>query len=81
MLRKYVEIFWYNWTQQCVLLQEGELYKFIIESDDNNDGVLDFQEFKAAIKLAQKKLKESEGEQWTSLLQLCGYLHDYFKIY
>ena len=37
--------------------KEEELFKFILEADNNNDGVLDFHEFKAAIKYAQQKLK------------------------
>ena len=32
----------------------------MLESDVDNDGILDFQEFKVAIKLAQVKLKSRE---------------------
>ena len=32
----------------------------MLESDIDNDGILDFKEFKAAIKLAQTKLKKRE---------------------
>jgi hypothetical protein len=40
--------------------QEQELLKYMVESDCDNDGMLDFQEFKVAIKIAQKKLKSRE---------------------
>ena len=38
---------------------QGELFREIIGSDRNNDGVLDFHEFKTAIKDAQRKLQEN----------------------
>ena len=38
---------------------QGELFRDILASDRNNDGVLDFQEFKSAIKEAQRKLQQS----------------------
>ena len=52
-----------NWGNVCTLyylLQERELLKYMLESDVDNDGILDFQEFKVAIKLAQVKLKSRE---------------------
>ena len=45
-------------TKTC--WQERELLKYMLESDADNDGILDFHEFKMAIKFAQKKLKSRE---------------------
>ena len=40
-------------------LKQEELFKYILEADNDKDGVLDFPEFKVAIKYAQRKLKEA----------------------
>ena len=40
------------------LFQQRELFKFILEADNNQDGVLDFQEFKTAVRYVQRKLKK-----------------------
>ena len=37
--------------------QEQEFFKYMLVSDVDNNGIWDFQGFKEAIKLAQKKLK------------------------
>ena len=42
------------------LLQTQELQKYLLEFDVDNDGMLDFEEFKLAIKTAQCKLKNQD---------------------
>ena len=42
--------------------QEQELMKYLLESDEDNSGTLDFDEFKVAIKVAQRRLKDKELE-------------------
>jgi hypothetical protein len=37
--------------------QERDIFKYMLESDVDNGGVLDFLQFKAAVKFALKKLK------------------------
>ena len=39
-------------------LQAQELQKYLLEFDVDNDGMLDFEEFKIAIKTAQNKLRK-----------------------
>ena len=46
---------WFLWA----LSKQEELFKYILEADNDKDGVLDFPEFKVAIKYAQRKLKEA----------------------
>ena len=50
------------------ILQTQELQKYLLEFDVDNDGMLDFEEFKLAIKFAQSKMKKKgkneEGEFW-----------------
>ena len=48
------------WIPTSTFWQERELLKYMLESDVDNDGILDFQEFKVAIKVAQVKLKSRE---------------------
>ena len=46
------------------------MFKYILEADSNYDGVLDFHEFKSAIKYAQRKLKQNENSDWNSIYNL-----------
>ena len=39
-------------------IQTQELQKYLLEFDVDNDGMLDFEEFKIAIKTAQQKLRK-----------------------
>ena len=41
-------------------LQTTELQKYLLEFDVDNDGLLDFEEFKLAIKFANDKMKEAK---------------------
>ena len=43
------------WT----FVKQEELFKYILEADNDKDGVLDFPEFKVAIKYAQRRLMEA----------------------
>ena len=36
--------------------------KYMLKSDEDNSGTLDFDEFKVAIKVAQRRLKDKELE-------------------
>jgi Ca2+-binding EF-hand superfamily protein len=47
-----------SFTPIGVPWQEQELMKYMLENDTDNSGTLDFEEFKVAIKMAQKKLKD-----------------------
>ena len=47
------------------------MQKYLLEFDTDNDGMLDFDEFKQAIKAAQAKLKQShrydaDTDWWTT---------------
>ena len=47
------------------------MQKYLLEFDTDNDGMLDFDEFKQAIKAAQAKLKQShrydaDTDLWTT---------------
>ena len=46
-----------------VTFQTQELQKYLLEFDSDNDGMLDFEEFKNAMKTAQKKIKDKEEEE------------------
>ena len=46
-----------------VSFQTKELQKYLLEFDSDNDGMLDFEEFKNAMKTAQKKMKCKEREE------------------
>ena len=50
------------------------MFKYILEADSNYDGVLDFHEFKSAIKYAQRKLKQNENSDWNSIYNLHIYI-------
>ena len=43
-----------------LFFQTQELQKYLLEFDVDNDGMLDFEEFKLAIKTAQCKLKNQD---------------------
>ena len=45
------------------ILQTQELQKFLLEFDVDNDGMLDFDEFKIAIKTAQSKIKAEHDNE------------------
>ena len=49
----------------CYLLffQTQELQKYMLEFDVDNDGMLDFEEFKLAIKFAQGKMKNRDRNE------------------
>eukprot|EP00090_Calanus_glacialis_P030812 TRINITY_DN50104_c0_g1_i1.p1 TRINITY_DN50104_c0_g1~~TRINITY_DN50104_c0_g1_i1.p1 ORF type:complete len:196 (-),score=57.81 TRINITY_DN50104_c0_g1_i1:42-629(-) len=40
-----------------------ELQKYLLEFDSDNDGMLDFDEFKVAMKTAQKAIKDKEKQE------------------
>ena len=57
---KYVDIYWI-----MNHLQTTELQKYLLEFDVDNDGLLDFEEFKLAIKFANDKMKEAKHrDKW-----------------
>ena len=43
-----------------IILQERELIKYLLSSDTDNDGTLDFEEFKVAVKCAQELIKNKQ---------------------
>ena len=48
----------------CYLFfQTQELQKYMLEFDVDNDGMLDFEEFKLAIKFAQGKMKNRDRNE------------------
>ena len=56
----YVDIYWI-----MNHLQTTELQKYLLEFDVDNDGLLDFEEFKLAIKFANDKMKEAKHrDKW-----------------
>ncbi len=50
------------WILQLIV-QTQELQKYLLEFDVDNDGMLDFEEFKLAIKFAQSKMKNRDRNE------------------
>ena len=52
-------------------LQTTELQKYLLEFDVDNDGLLDFEEFKLAIKFANDKMKEAKHRDKWDCVSCC----------
>ena len=63
---KYVDIYWI-----MNHLQTTELQKYLLEFDVDNDGLLDFEEFKLAIKFANDKMKEAKHRDKWDCVSCC----------